>query len=385
MTTLPHPLAGVLDSLRARLEAAREDRRFSSTAIREETPAVLAALPHLAVPRQWRDRVDGAAAVESAVAAASVETALTALLDATVEPGAPAEVRTNWGARPPDREWLIDGWLPAGRLGLLSGEGGRGKSTLAVQLLAAIAGGRRTWLPGSGLSLSISNPAPVVLWSAEDEGDEVARRLHRIRWHEGVGDRLHYLDGAASGPLWAPAGASGHVSTRGALTPQGAWVRAYAEAAGAVLLVLDAAASAYACDENARGLVREHCASWDAWGREHGCAVMLISHPPKSGSSYSGSTDWHAAARWRWVYDLKQIPMAGDDDVAPQLALPKGNYAPPGTFDKLWIGRNWSGPWVGCSPMAARDLQAGRVDRVTPEFHPGPARRGQRPGHCSGV
>ena len=81
------------------------------------------------------------------------------------------------------------------------------------------------------------------------------------------------------------------------------WV-APSESANARLLVIDPLAAAYAGDENARGLVRAYMSDWDGWGREAGCAVMMIAHPPKfaheTGVTYSGSTDWEAAARTAW-------------------------------------------------------------------------------------
>ena len=45
-------------------------------------------------------------------------------------------------------------------------------------------------------------------------------------------------------------------------------------------------------------------ASWDAWARDTGCTVLLIAHPPKTDAAYSGSTDWHAAARAVWTLSL---------------------------------------------------------------------------------
>ena len=59
---------------------------------------------------------------------------------AAVEPYPPINGDT-WIGPWPDREWLIEGWLPVGRLGMLSGRGGRGKSRLALQLVARMAGG----------------------------------------------------------------------------------------------------------------------------------------------------------------------------------------------------------------------------------------------------
>ena len=229
----------------------------------------------------------------------------------------------------PRREWLIKGWLPVGRLGLLSGRGGRGKSRLVLQLAARIA--NKTPLAGHVLQdgqeieedprhplvLDAQHCGPVVFASWEDERDEVGRRLAAMAEDElvdvaGLKGRLLYLDLRGKGAVWAP-GPEKHVSTVASLTKIGRRVRKTAEDLRARLLVLDSLAGAYASDENIRPLVRAFCASWDAWGTEHGCAVLLIAHPPKrparsSGSTidedtdddFAGSTDWHNAVRWRW-------------------------------------------------------------------------------------
>ena len=236
----------------------------------------------------------------------------------------------------PKRKWLIEGWLPVGRLGMLSGRGGRGKSRLVLQLAARMASTPPSLghvLLNGDLVEGVSedgptNPrpfslaatehcGPVVFASWEDEVDEVGRRLaameeDRLVDAGGLKGRLLYLDLRGRGPVWAP-GAEKHVSTVARLTTVGERVRATAENLGARLLVLDSLAGAYASDENVRPLVRAFCADWDAWGTEHGCAVMLVAHPPKrpprsSGSTidddtdddFAGSTDWHNAVRWRW-------------------------------------------------------------------------------------
>ena len=54
--------------------------------------------------------------------------------------GGPVMTRTDWTAEPGPRQWLVDGWLPAGRVALLSGQGGAGKSRLALQLAAGPGG-----------------------------------------------------------------------------------------------------------------------------------------------------------------------------------------------------------------------------------------------------
>lgn len=237
----------------------------------------------------------------------------------------------------PEREWLIKGWLPVGRLGMLSGRGGRGKSRLVLQLAARMASATplagHVLLGGNGVegldskdhrnvnrhpfSLDATHCGPVVFASWEDEHVEVGRRLAAMAADklvdvEQLAGRLLYLDLRGKGPVWAP-GAEKHVSTVASLTKVGQRVRATAEALSARLLVLDSLAGAYASDENTRALVRAFCADWDAWASETRCALLLVAHPPKrpagkSGSTinedtdddFAGSTDWHNAVRFRW-------------------------------------------------------------------------------------
>ena len=215
----------------------------------------------------------------------------------------PVTARTDWTADPGPRQWLVEGWLPAGRVALLSGQGGAGKSRLALQLALALVERRKNWLP-DGPDLVDSGPAVIATW--EDEPDEVARRLRGMVETqdrlEDLKDRLHVLDFAGKGAFWQPpADGSRHTSTLGELTLAGEWTRTYCETHKARLLLVDPLAAAYACNENDRGLVRAFMTSWDGWARATNCAVLVVSHPAKAAESdYSGSTDWHAAARAVW-------------------------------------------------------------------------------------
>lgn len=264
----------------------------------------------------------------------------------------------------PVREWLIPGWLPVGRLGMLSGRGGRGKSRLALQLAARLAAGQNdVFVPpatpdDATAVVTMLHPldrnfvGPVVYASWEDEREEVGRRLAAMA-DDGLVDvkavrgQLRFIDLRGVGPLWAPAaGGSGHVQTRAAMTATGGRVRATCEALEARLLVIDSLAGAYAGDENTRALVRAFCADWDAWASATRCTVMLIAHPPKapSGGSapsvdadYAGSTDWHNAARWRWALEPTPTGWTRSDKtgkdaivVALALKLAKSSYGPDG-------------------------------------------------------
>lgn len=57
------------------------------------------------------------------------------------------EIVDSWAElEAPAREWLIPAWLPAGRIGMVSGQGGKGKTWMLLQLAAAMASGEREWL-----------------------------------------------------------------------------------------------------------------------------------------------------------------------------------------------------------------------------------------------
>ena len=257
------------------------------------------------------------------------------------------EPRTDWTGKPPDREWLLQGWLAVGRVHLLTGAGGRGKSRLTLQLAAALASCDKAWpVPYRTAHPSFKNHPPtlspteaggmpVVVASWEDEAEEVHRRLRDGPVPvKSLGDRLNFVDCAEWGPLWAPQeGGSRHVQTMAELTPAGRRLRRVCEEKGARLLVIDPLAAAYGSDENVRGLVRQFMASWDAWGRNTGCAVLMIGHPPKQGTNqsgddrWSGSTDWPAAARSAWA--MRHDP--------PKEATQRNGKAVPAQPERTWI------------------------------------------------
>lgn len=288
----------------------------------------------------------------------------------------------------PEREWIVaDGWLPAGRAGLLAGRGGAGKSRLGLQLACAVAAGARRWLGrdekylhSEGIGDAVGPvgcaPSPVVFASWEDELSDTMRRCrdmeHALHWltPEAIRNRVHWIDASPHGPLWGPSeDGSRHVATMAGLTPVGRAIRAFCECVRARLLVLDPLAAVYASDENARGLVRHFMTSWDAWARKIGCAVMLIAHPPKSAAAFSGSTDWENASRWMWtlVYQPTGWYTAADGTIsmkknkdsapitAPRLDLAKTNYGQRGR--RIWLrtpSPSWAA-WEQCTSGEAKD------------------------------
>ncbi len=85
------------------------------------------------------------------------------------------------GEPPPPRRWLLrrrvedgcEGFLPAGKVGVLAGEGGSGKTQALVQLSLAVALGR-TWLG----PLRCTEGGPCLLVLGEEDEAEVHRRLY---------------------------------------------------------------------------------------------------------------------------------------------------------------------------------------------------------------
>ena len=275
------------------------------------------------------------AALEGDRKPADVLAAHEAELAALAPDGGPLdEGGDDWTQPAPARDWLIEQWLPAGRVAMLTGEGGAGKSRLALQLAAAVAAGQRQWLPDADArhDLQTAAPAVAVVASYEDERGETARRLQGYeapsfkgtRTAAAVGDRLRLVRPA--GPLWAPdPGGSKHTSTLGVLTPAGRALRRYCEQREARLLVADPRSAAFALNENDRALVRQFLADWDAWCQATGCAMLIIAHPPKAAAQYSGSTDWQAGARAAWELGLAAVN--DDHDMAPRLRCFKSSYA----------------------------------------------------------
>ena len=246
----------------------------------------------------------------------------------------------DWTRLTQPSPWLVDRWLPANRIMMFSGEGGQGKSRIALQLACALASGHQDWIgPGESPIVEHERKRRVVIASWEDSFNDVALRVQAMDYHKTVGNRLSYYDMRKHGGCWGLS-----KDGIGGLTPTGRALRRACERTGAELLILDPRSAAYPLNENDRGLVRGFMSDWDSWALDTGCAVMLIAHPSRAQKDYSGSTDWHSASRIVWtlteeptIPKVKGKSQSEDEKgYAKQLKAIKSNYAVPPR--PLWIG-----------------------------------------------
>ena len=243
----------------------------------------------------------------------------------------PVETWPNSGPGWQPTAWIIPEMLPAARLTLFAGEGGAGKTRVAMQIATSFA----TGLTGPFLQKDKINPfaqfagaldkdnrknpewhGGKIVWASWEtaKGDFQVRlgAASSVTPLEQLSGVLSYINMRPHGALWGPE-KTRHISTTATLLEAGRRLLDYAEVFGAKVLVLDPLAAAYAGNENDRSLVRPFLSFLADWADRTGCAILIISHPPKSGDDgYSGSTDWHNGVQARWL--LTPCKCKEDDD-----------------------------------------------------------------------
>lgn len=232
------------------------------------------------------------------------------------------------------RPWIVRDRIPGRQVSTIDGEGGGGKSTLALQLCVCVATGY-SWL---GEPVEITGP--VLYLASEDDEDEIHRRLDSIAVHYrvGLGDlsRLHVWPLATEDPALVIAGRDDTIQT----TPRWGALLAAIEEYRPRLLVLDSRADVFAGSEISRAQVRSFIGLLRQLAITHDLAVVLLSHPSlagiSSGSGSSGSTHWRNAVR-AGLY-LKRPEDPEQDPDGRVLEVVKSNYGATG----LGIRLRWS-------------------------------------------
>ncbi len=258
------------------------------------------------------------------------------------------------GKLAPPREWLVPDLVPFANVTILNGDGGTGKSLLALHLAAATTLGR-PWL-----HRPIDRPGRAVVLSAEDDLAELHRRLDDIARAEGVGlSAMHDLfvrSLAGEDALLA-------VPNRqtSALAPTELFGRldaAFAELRP-VVAILDTLADLNGGEENNRAHARQFIGALRGLALRHRCAVVLLAHPSlsgiASGSGSSGSTAWNNSVRSRLYLDRVKSDGYEPDPDARRLTTMKANYGRVG--DEILM--TWrDGVFVANPPESGLDRMA---------------------------
>lgn len=222
----------------------------------------------------------------------------------------------------PQREWLVHGLVPNKTVTLFSGDGGTGKSLLALQL--AVGAVTNTGWIGRGVT-----QGRVIFISAEDDEDELHRRLNAIVRTNGIAfsdlDGLTLRSLAGEDALLAIEGQVGLLASE--LFTE---LDRRADDDTPALIVIDTLADVYPANENDRAKVRQFIGILRGLALRRNCAVVLLSHPSltglSSGTGSSGSTAWNNSVRSR-LY-LERITEEGyePDPDARRLSTKKANY-----------------------------------------------------------
>ncbi|MQX70073.1 AAA family ATPase [Sinorhizobium meliloti] len=247
-------------------------------------------------------------------------------------PALPVLNPAEWEGRPiPERKWFVPGLIPARQVTILAGDGGVGKSLLALQLGAASAMSCET----AGLSPAAGR---VLYLGAEDEEEEFHRRLFDIvrAHHRSLSDlgNFRLVPMADADALLAIPDRSG------VMQPTSVW-RNFTNVArefGPSLVVLDTVADLFGGDEIKRGQARQFIGMLRKLAIEIDAAIVLLAHPSaegmRSGTGSSGSTGWKNSSR-SMLYFTRQDSQDDADPNARVLATKKANYGKVGGELKL--------------------------------------------------
>ena len=309
-----------LVSLAARLVGSRMHDRTAIKLLRAIMSASTA--PHDAV--RWQARFDAIPRIVSSARAKFQQD------DAPPIGPLPFIDMLPWDSAPaPPRPWAVTDRIPINQPTLFSGEGAAGKTLVELQLCVAHVLAR-DWLGG------MPEPGPAIYYGAEDDSDELQRRLTAIAEHYGVKfsdlitGGLHLLSFAGADAVLAIPDRQGKVQP----TPL---FERLLEAAGDIRpkhIGIDATADTFAGNEIDRSQVRQFVGLMRKLAIAARGSVVLLAHPSltgiNSGSGLSGSTAWHNSVRARML--LKSPSRDDNDDQSAsdlrELSFLKNNYGP---------------------------------------------------------
>jgi RecA-family ATPase len=237
---------------------------------------------------------------------------------------------SSWDANPaPEREWAVENRIPMYQPHLTTGHGAIGKSLLELTRAVAHVLGK-SWL---GMAV---RQGPVIYLGAEDEADELHRRLEAILGHYGatftdIVGGLHLLSYVGEDCLL------GVPDSKGIIRPTDLYQGLLADAVRLrpVSVTIDTLTDVYAGDEIDRNQTTQFVKLLQHLAIKARCSVAILAHPSNSGmvtgSGLSGSTGWHNKVRSR-LYMRSPTTAKGEeiDSDVRELQFLKNNYGKQG-------------------------------------------------------
>jgi RecA-family ATPase len=234
----------------------------------------------------------------------------------------------------PQRKWIVEDVVPDETMTLVTGEGGIGKTTLALQLAVAMR------IDGYWLGMKVTQ-GPALFVTSEDDRKDVNLNLRAILKAESKS--LAHCPDLYVLSLADRDACLGAASTKlGAIEATPLWhaLLRLVERRKPRIVIFDALADLFGGEENVRRHARGFIVLLKQLAIRQKLAVILISHPSLSGmstgSGLSGSTDWHNGPRARLYFER---PKDKDDkafDVDLRiLTVKKVQYAQEGTVFRL--------------------------------------------------
>jgi len=244
--------------------------------------------------------------------------------------------------KPARTDWLWPGYIPFGKITVLDGNPGQGKSTLTLALAAAVSNGEA--LPG--LSHTRRDPMDVILLSAEDGLDDTI--LPRLSAHGADTGRVHALEAVVQ---------PGEPDRPWSLPADIEALRYAIGATGARLVIIDPlmAFLGGSVDSHRDQDVRLALHPLSQLASSTGASILIVRHLNKSGQGLAmlrggGSVGIIGAARAGMVVGVDPHDPTGEQKV---LAVSKMNLGKPGesqafhleTDSEYGCGRVvWDGP-----------------------------------------
>ena len=210
-----------------------------------------------------------------------------------------------------EASWLVNGWIPEGQITLIAADGGVGKTTLWVNILAALSSGNRCILDSDSI---VRDPGKVIFLTSEDSVKKKLRRKIRE-----AGANLHNvitmdLSSDTTGELRdLKIGSSKLAMLIRQIRP--------------TLCVFDPLQGFLPRDINmgSRNEMRDSLAPLVALGEEVGTSFLIICHSNKRKGAWGRDRIADSADLWDIARSVLMCGMADEDGVR-YISQEKNNY-----------------------------------------------------------